>query len=105
MNPFALKYMLGFLITPSRFCFTQTNVFAIKCALCTLQSLKSDALVLKSHSMQSHKLFHTQGTRNSLNDFIQAFQLLSLANKPLNIPNTQVIFLNSKHLQTSQIHS
>ena len=58
-------------------------------ALETLKTLKYAPLELKSHSMHSHKHFHTQGTyitlpstQNTLNDFKKALLHSSLTNKP-----------------------
>ena len=91
MSPFALKCVMGFLIIHVRFCFIQRNAFSLKCAICTLQSLKAYVIDLKSHLMHSYKPFHNQGTQRTV------------SNKPLSIQNTQVKIFNFKHLQTSQL--
>ena len=97
MSPLALKCGQRLSITQVRFCFIQMNVFSIKCAVCTIKSLK----YMKSHSMHSHKPFETQGiqiilltTQNTLNVFKQAFQNSTLANNHLQ---------NSNYLKTSQL--
>lgn len=68
------------------------NSFGIYLCFFTLQSLKSDALDLKSHSIHSQKHFHTQRTQtifssiqNILNDFKQTFQHSTFNITPLNI--------------------
>ena len=89
ISPLPLQSVLGLLIIQVTFCFIQMNALSLKDTICTLQSMELDAFDLKSHSMHSHKFFHTQSsqttfpsTQNTWNGFKQAFHYLSLTNKP-----------------------